>query len=108
MSSSLGLNTASSLLLRFINVDTGFSNDKFPLSRFRRSIGFILPTPPPPPPPPPPTVEEDAPDDEVVVVRVFSKLPGNNILVAERVVEIIDRVKASVIRTDSSKSNSCT
>ena len=100
MSSSLGLNTASSLLLRFINVDTGFS--KFPLSRFNRLIGFILLLPPPP------TVFEEAPDEVVVDESVLSKLPGNNIVVAERVVEIIDRVKASVIRTDSSKSNSCT
>ena len=99
MSSSLGLNTASSLLLRFINVDTGFS--KFPLSRFRRLIGFILLLPPP-------TVFEEAPDEVVVDESVLSKLPGNNIVVAERVVEIIDRVSASVIRTDSSKSNSCT
>ena len=107
MSSSLGLNTASNLLLRFINVDTGFSNDKFPLSRFNRLIEFILPTPLPPPPPPT-AVVEDAPDDEVVVVSVLSKFPGNNIVVADNVVEIIDRVRASVIRTDSSKSNSCT
>lgn len=101
MSSSLGLNTASSLLLRFINVDTGFSKFKFPLSRFKRLIGFILLLPPP-------TVFEEAPDEVVVDESVLSKLPGNNIVVAERVVEIIDRVKASVIRTDSSKSNSCT